>query len=386
MKKLVYMAFAAALLLTGCKEKEASVAVKISNPIALDRTECVAVSYAKIAELLPGLTDTTVVVCDAEGNEVPSQIYYNGETPLQIFFQPTVAGNSSAEYTVKCGTPAEYESKTFGRYVPERKDDYSWENNVIAFRSYGTALEVEMVSPGIDVWVKSSDKLVINEWVAAEQQEAGWYHHNHGDGLDCYKVGVTLGAGASAPYVDGKLIFPEHNWQKYTEIANGPLIKAFALTYPAYNIDGKEISLTKMYEIEANSNFCYVTDVYSAEADGLTIAAGTIRHNVKDFAQGDDWYAIYEEASDSSDPARDGDIALAMILPGADEVIAEGDRGHALMTAKGVLDEECGDVHFEYIIGAGWSQGNVPNAETWEKMVADKALAEANPLQTEIVK
>lgn len=383
MKKLIYIAVAAAMMLASCG-KEQAVKVSVNNPIDQERTEVVAVNFDEVAAKLPAITAENVVVYNAAGEEITSQVFFNGDEPQLILFQPTVAANGSAEFSIEAGTPAEYEQKVFGRYVPERKDDYSWENNVIAFRSYGKALEVEMVSPGIDVWVKCSDKLVINEWVANEQKEANWYHHNHGDGLDCYKVGVTLGGGASVPYVDGTLVYPEHNWQTYTDLANGPLVKMFALTYLPYNIGGEEISLTKVYTIEANSNFCIVKDVFSKNGQGLGVAAGTIRHNVKNFAQGENWYAMYEAASDSSDPERDGDIALAMIVPAGGEVIENGDKGHALIV--GEATEGCtGDTaEFQYVLGAGWSQGNVPSAEVWAEMVADKAEAIANPLEVVI--
>ncbi len=383
MKKLVYIAVAAAMMLVGCG-KESKVEVSVSNPTAQQRTEVVAVNFDEAAAKLPELTDQNVVVYNAAGEEMASQIFYEGDEPQMILFQPTLEANGSADFTIKAGERAEYEPKVFGRYVPERKDDYSWENNVIAFRSYGKALEVEMVSPGIDVWVKCSDKLVINEWVANEQKEANWYHHNHGDGLDCYKVGVTLGGGASVPYVENALLYPEHNWQTYTDLADGPLVKMFMLTYLPYNIDGEEVTLSKIYTIEANSNFCTVMDVYSKNGLGMEVAAGTVRHNVKNFAQGENWYAMYEEASDSSDPARDGDIALAMIVPEGGEVIENGDKGHALIVGKTTENCTGKNAQFQYVLGAGWSQGNVPSAEVWAQMVADKAEALANPLKVVI--
>ena len=45
------------------------------------------------------------------------------------------------------------------------KDDFAWENDKIAFRMYGPALEADgEVSSGIDVWSKSTPRLVINDW------------------------------------------------------------------------------------------------------------------------------------------------------------------------------------------------------------------------------
>src|ERR1700676_4219083 len=66
-------------------------------------------------------------------------------------------------------------AKAFVRYVPERMDDIAWENDRIAYRLYGPALEKhEATGSGIDVWVKSTRKMIINEWY-----RRGDYHADH---------------------------------------------------------------------------------------------------------------------------------------------------------------------------------------------------------------
>ena len=54
-------------------------------------------------------------------------------------------------FAVSCA-PKEF--RVMARYVPERADDFVFENNLIAGRFYGEALEGNPTSPGIDVWVK----------------------------------------------------------------------------------------------------------------------------------------------------------------------------------------------------------------------------------------
>ena len=51
--------------------------------------------------------------------------------------------------------------KVFGRFVPERKDDFAWENEYAAFRMYGPALKPENPSNGVDLWLKTSPELVV---------------------------------------------------------------------------------------------------------------------------------------------------------------------------------------------------------------------------------
>ena len=58
--------------------------------------------------------------------------------------------------------PKEQQPKVYGRYVPERKDDFAWENEYAAFRLYGPALKPENPSNGVDLWLKNSPALVID--------------------------------------------------------------------------------------------------------------------------------------------------------------------------------------------------------------------------------
>ena len=56
------------------------------------------------------------------------------------------------------------EQKVMAREVPERADDFVFENNLVAGRFYGKALEGNPTSPGIDIWVKMPGALVANDW------------------------------------------------------------------------------------------------------------------------------------------------------------------------------------------------------------------------------
>ena len=211
----------AAAAMVACCPK--GVEVSVENPTASERVnETVEVAWTAVAEHHPGITPAEVVVKNCQGEEIPSQVIYAGEEePQAVIFQATVEGNGKACYTIVKGTPAAYPSKAFGRIVPERYDDYAWENNLVAYRLYGPALETspeKLITPGIDVWVKCTEKLVIDEWYAK-----GDYHHNYGDGMDCYKVGRTLGGGASVPMVGGKFWPMEHNYATAKTLDNGPI-------------------------------------------------------------------------------------------------------------------------------------------------------------------
>ena len=55
-------------------------------------------------------------------------------------FQPKIAANSEVDFEIVTITEAEQpkaEDLCYSRFVPERTDDYTWENNKVAFRVYG---------------------------------------------------------------------------------------------------------------------------------------------------------------------------------------------------------------------------------------------------------
>ena len=85
--------------------------------------------------------------------------------------------------------------KVYGRYVPERKDDFAWENEYAAYRMYGPTLKGENPSNGVDLWLKASPELVVDSFYYREHVLGLPYHINYGKGLDCYKVGHTCGCG-----------------------------------------------------------------------------------------------------------------------------------------------------------------------------------------------
>ena len=108
-----------------------------------------------------------------------SQVYLIGEKKDTV----VIPENMSASIR--------YDKSLASTVITIGENPYAWENNLCAYRLYGPALETskeKLITPGIDVWVKCTEKLVIDEWYAK-----GDYHHNYGEGMDCYKVGNTLG-------------------------------------------------------------------------------------------------------------------------------------------------------------------------------------------------
>lgn len=276
-----------------------------------------------------------------------------------------------------CSQPVE--KKVFARFVPERYDDFIFENNLIAGRIYGEALEScgkgQITSPGIDVWVKTPGALVANERYRLELEEHQSYHKNWGNGKDCYKVGRSLGAGASAVLIDGAVQLPATNFRSWEILEDTPEKVVFVLNYPEWETEGEKIALSKKITVIPDTYFCKVEDTYTfsgEKGDVLEIAAGVNRHASQEILEAEiyenDRYAIWEHASDQSgekDP--ESRIGVSVVVPGAEFCRPTEDAGSALVGRKVKSGEP-----FVYYFGSCWNGGNLKSAEEWFKVVRDQ--------------
>ena len=354
----------AALLTASCTP---ALKVEVANTTPTERDdETVEIAWSEVAAL-KGVTPDNIVVLNDDNEQIPSQVLFRGGTePQALIFQTDADPMESKRFKLVAGQRENYPAEAFGRTVPERYDDYAWENNKVAYRLYGPALETspeKLVTPGIDVWVKCTDKLVIDEWYAR-----GNYHHNYGDGMDCYKVGVTLGSGASLPFAGGKFWMMGHNYATARTLDNGPIRTSVELTYAPFDVDGTPVTLTKVISLDANQRFNRMDNIYEGAFAEMPIAAGFVRHDVKQILTGEGWMALCEAVSDSKEPVRDGDIYLGVILPGA-EMLTDT-LGHAV-AVKAVKPGRT----LTYYAGSGWSQGGVEDMKEWIEEIGQAQAA-----------
>ena len=259
----------------------------------------------------------------------------------------------------------EPEKKVIARAVPERADDFVFENNLIAGRFYGKALEGNPTSPGLDIWVKLPGALVADDWYAHAVEDEGYYHHDHG-GKDCYKVAVSLGGGASVPFIADSLRFPATNYRSYEILSEKPDQVVFVLHYPSWEAaEGISVALDKKVTVRADSYFADVEDTYTFEgADSLDIAVGIKLHSAQETVverySEKDRFAIWEHASDQSAEPEDGMLGVAVVLPGADRVEYREELDHALLLKKIVSG---GSVFYSF--GSCWSKGDLKTADDW---------------------
>ena len=360
----------------GCSP-ESGVRVKVKNPNRLDRQkETVEIQWSDLNGKLRGLSDTSIVVLSPEGREIPSQVLFRGQSqPQALIFQVDVEPASEAVYRIVSGTPQVYESQAYGRFVPERMDDYAWENNLVGHRMYGPALEATgEISNGIDVWVKKTGELLIDEWY-----RTGDYHKDHGKGMDCYKVGRTLGAGAMAPYKDGKIVWG-NNYVCQQTLDNGPVRVSFRLDYAPFKVGEEEVRETRIISLDANDRFNRIEEHYAGVREGMEVVAGIVVRPepgqvVKEAKNG---FMGYWEPQNNDNGDNNGHLAVGVIFLQPMKEIIENE-GHLLGKA-----DYCAEEPFVYYMGSGWSKGGVESSEAWFTMLEQEKEKRIHPLQVSL--
>lgn len=325
-----------------------AVRISVTNPLPFLRTEMVEASASEFPK-------KNFVITDEYGIEVPWQRTYDGK----VIFPASVGAESTVVFTVAEGKPGAVEKRTFAAFYPERIDDIAWENDFSAYRAYGPASKGEM--SGYDVFTKSTTRPVVPERYFNELVRKVSYHIDHGDGMDQYDVGPTLGAGASAPVgKDGKLILPGA-FSEYKILDNGPLRTTLELTFEYGG--GKDV---RTITLDAGTPFNKVVSRLEG-FDVDSIATGVVVHKpaTQDYVLGKGYVAY-------SDPTSTPGKTNGRIFVGA--LSAENGSskyqplekewksavGHALLTQpvkKGKV--------FTYYWGSTWSKGRIMTFNQW---------------------
>jgi hypothetical protein len=378
-------------LCAGAAEK---IVVTVTNESGLARpAEVVAVPFSEIQRLLPDMLFDHLAVKDATGTVIPAQgtnfqpeehhDYYRD----LVFQHDFAAGEKSVTFTVEktAATVPPFPPRVFARYIPERFDDFAWENDRIAHRIYGPGLDTpaaggtRMISSGVDVWCKRVRYLVVDRWYVK-----GHYHTDTGEGLDMYDVGTARGCGGTGVW-DGQNLHVSHNWKTWKVLANGPMRAVFELTYDPWEAgNGINITETKRFTVDAGHNLDEIESTFAFApapgADGeITVAIGLTKHPKQAAttpAQDDRgaWMSLWE---DFQNPMS-GRLGTGVILgPGARFAGWAETPADRLMLVRVKPGET-----LRYCAGAGWAQsGDFSSADEWNAYVAAWAQRLQSPIK-----
>lgn len=253
----------------------------------------------------------------------------------------------------------------FGREVPERKDDFAWENKDVAFRIYGPALEATgEISSGIDVWSKRIPNFVVDSFYKQDHQAALThnpalsYHQDNGIGLDSYDVGKTRGCGGTAVWVDGQLSV-SRNYTTATIIASGPIRFEFEVSYAPWQQGERTVTETKRITLDAGSHLNKIVSTFTFDGTSpVALTAGIAIHKGADAATpaGKSIASVWDTPQDDSA----GRIATGLMSLPAEHAKTSIAADHALL-----LFERRSGEPFTYFAGAGWSKADMPTQADW---------------------
>lgn len=376
------------------------VTVTVTHDLDAPRpAETIAVPWADVAARLPGILLQHLAVKDAAGHALPYQVtniapeakdpHNQGIAYGELLFQHDFApGEKSATFTIEKtdALAPVFPSKVFARYVPERLDDFAWENDKVAHRTYGPALAAPdtakrgkevLVTSGLDIWCKRVDYLVVDRWYNKGHDH---YHHDEGEGMDMYNVGTSCGAGGTGIWQDGKL-HVGRNYASWKVIANGPIRAIFELTYDTWTTGRGIVSEVKRFTVDAGTNFDRMDSTFTAWTGPkeLTVAIG-LNKNSGDKGQdakvdvtrtpAAGWLAQWEAQK------TNGSLGEAIVVPENFESLAEDEHNQL------VLAHATSGKPLRYYLGAGWSKaGEFTTRQAWDDYVAAFALRLQHPVK-----
>lgn len=368
-----YLLAGTELLKLGVKEEVWPVTLELHNPAGAP-SGLTELDYKTMAAswkpLRRGPFKITNVVT---GKEYPYQLIYEGsKEPVKILVDAPITAGGKVIVTFEEGMPAPVEKKTYGRYVPERKDDFAWENDRVAFRMYGRALEAspKEMAYGVDFWNKRTSRLVIDEWYKRDN-----YHKDAGDGLDYYHVGLMLGAGGIAPYVNDS-IWHSRNYATHRIIDSGALRTTFELGYEPWNVNGKQVSVTKTVSIDAHAQLSKMVIRYSAE---LPVAIGISKRKEAGailLEEGEGVMGYWEPRH-----GADGTTGIGcVIVSPVKEMKVE--KGHILTVSATDKNKTV-----TYYAGGAWDKaGLITSADQWFAYLRGQARCIQKPVEVKISK
>ena len=353
----------------------------ITNPLALPRAdETIGLDWNVLAGSVPGLTKENAAIYEVQSRQflVTQTADIDGKT--ELLFQTDFAPEEIKSFRlmklpdgVKKPHP---QATTYCCFLPERDDDFAWENDKVANRMYGPALEWETITSGVDAWGKCVPYPVVEKFIRDYTQKEIPYHENHGEGGDFYKVGNTLGCGGLAPFVNGKVRLPR-NFTDWKVLANGPIRSVFELSYKTWKAENYTVSETKRISIDLGSNLSRFECRYTAQGEeAIPLAAGIILRDTSDRTwTGDETIAYWLPTDTITGMFGCGVVFGSEYKP----EILEADS-HLLLTLRQKVDTPV-----VYYAGSCWDENaEFDSFEKWQQYLVDFKERIDNPVVVEI--
>jgi len=394
--QILFIGLLFSALISGCQKGTTSLTVTVSNPLNQERkSETISLPVKALEKVTNLYGADNVLVKDKNGQVLVSQAVDADENGSidEILFQTDINGREEKEFFLSAVQNAETQRPqspvtTYSRFVPERTDDYTWENDRVAFRTYGPVAQkmVEKniaggtLTSGMDGWLKRVNYSVIDKWYKNDLAKIASYHVDHGEGYDPYHVGVSRGMGGIGVWDNDKLHVSK-NFISYKKLANGPIRTLFELTYAPWSANGRTVQEKKNISLDLGSNLTrYEVDLAgSQQLPNITI--GITLHDkkgeVKDEKQAG-WFRYWEPMDDAF-LGTGIVVAPTLVQDFKDYRVTQPDQSHLLVITRPEKNK------LVYYAGFGWTKsGQFKSAAEWDQYLADFATRQSHPLQTKI--
>lgn len=373
-------------LLLAASVQGGEIVVRVSNPLAVARpSETVDVPVSALAGRVSPAELPLLVVADGRSRrELLSQaVDDDGDgTYDRLVFQADFAPRESRDFVMVRGErrkPRSTDYRVYGRFNRERLDDFAWENDRVAFRLYGQALETfekePLTSSAVDAWSKRTRRLVVNDWYLVDD-----YHQDHGEGGDFYPAGRTRGCGGSGLIVDGALAV-SRNFRASRVLASGPIRLVFEVVYPEWETPGLKATEVKRVTLDAGSHFNRFESVYALAGEGpITWAAG-IRTGEAVATRVDQASGLIRTWEQQTRYGDGGWLGCGLVIPDPASVVETREEGGSrLLVARSPRGAPA-----VWYAGSAWDRGGeVPDLASWDSALEAFAARVRQPLRVEI--
>ncbi|QDO94297.1 DUF4861 domain-containing protein [Formosa sediminum] len=388
--KFIYTCIAISILCTSCDtEKKENRLFTVKNTLELSRSfETVEISKSEI-ELEAGENFEDLSIQDVETKTIlVSQFVDEDQDGVSdvLLFQPELDPKSEKQFAlVKSNTSTTQDTIAYcySRFVPERTDDYTWENNKVAFRTYGPQAQKMIedsipggtLSSGIDAWLKKVEYPIIDKWYAKNAKNPGAYHIDHGEGLDNFHVGSSRGVGGSAVKIDTSYYISK-NFTDWKRISTGPIRTSFVLDYADWDAAGQTISEEKHISLDYGNNLSRF-EIHVSGTDELSVGLtlhdneGTITETVSE-----GWISYWESNYFNSELGTAVVAPKGVMQSSEYYVTSMKDRSNLYAQLK------VNDNKVVYYAGFAWKESQqYPTKASWETYLREFSQKINTPLE-----
>ena len=313
-----------------------------------------------------------IVITDADGDLIPCQFTYDHKLLM------AVSGTAGSEntYTIKSSDrKLSFDTIAFAQLRPDKQDDLSWENDHGGYRLYGPSYHREGGAVrGYDIWTKSVPHPVLTQRYDNDNKGIS-YHIDHGDGMDPYTVGPTMGAGLACLFDSlGTPVYPR-GYKSASILDNGPLRLTVALDIDPVVVDGDTVTEHRIISLDRGAWLNKTVVTYSGLTHRAQWGAGIVVHDNNPGAYRINREAnavTYDDLTDNAD-AGNGTIYIGVVNPRADSLLYRPlpePIGPAIGHVMTVNTCDPADPTMTYYWGSGWSKGGVDGPDYWDSVVA----------------